>query len=368
MPTSFTQTYTQTPLTPYKAGAMLLADDYPVAANQVIPPGGVVAQVTAASVTDVQTLTGTASGGTFTIQFGNALSYVTAALAYNATAAQVQAALQALPNIDSGGVTCTGGPLGSGTVVCTFAGKLASQPQPLMVINNGNATGGSISVAHTAQGVQQYSIVNYNSALVANPTTAATLSDSATAGTWSTATSSTWEVAYTYVTAGGESLPSYAATIALATALHSIGVSSITGIPAGVTAVNFYVNGLFAKQQAVTNNATGAVTITGPAAASAAVPPPAVSTAYYYGDGSQIPIGVAKYKMATAPNGVITFGLTPTGNEYQPNNYAGNVFVSGWFSCSTLSVGGAAGVDQNTVNKLGRLTRGSLTTGVLKIY
>lgn len=39
----------------------------------------------------------------------------------NATAAQVQSALQALPHVGNGGVTCTGGPLGTAPVVCTFS-------------------------------------------------------------------------------------------------------------------------------------------------------------------------------------------------------------------------------------------------------
>ncbi|NEC20489.1 hypothetical protein [Streptomyces parvus] len=61
----------------------------------------------AAVTNEVQTLTvtGAPTGGTFTITWSG---QTTAALAYNATAAQVQAALEALSNIVPGDVTVTG--------------------------------------------------------------------------------------------------------------------------------------------------------------------------------------------------------------------------------------------------------------------
>ena len=63
-----------------------------------------------ARVNDVQTLSlsGNPTGGTFTLSFGG---QTTAAIPFNATAAQVQAALQALSSIGAGNVACAGGPL-----------------------------------------------------------------------------------------------------------------------------------------------------------------------------------------------------------------------------------------------------------------
>jgi hypothetical protein len=63
-----------------------------------------------ARVNAVQTLSvsGNPTGGTFTLAFGG---QTTVAIAASATAAQVQAALQALSSIGAGNVACAGGPL-----------------------------------------------------------------------------------------------------------------------------------------------------------------------------------------------------------------------------------------------------------------
>lgn len=67
------------------------------------------------------TLTGAPTGGTFTLTYS---SQTTAALPYNATAAQVQTALEALSNIDEGEVDVSGGPLLSAPIVVKYYGKL----------------------------------------------------------------------------------------------------------------------------------------------------------------------------------------------------------------------------------------------------
>ena len=105
-----------------------------------------------ASTNDVQTITttGVPTGGTFTLTFGGA---TTGNLNWNATAAQVQAALVALPSIGAGNVVCTAGPLPTG-VVCTFGGNLAGKALSAMT-HTDSLTGGSSPVAvvtHTTTG------------------------------------------------------------------------------------------------------------------------------------------------------------------------------------------------------------------------
>src|SRR5215207_7777373 len=75
---------------------------------------------------EVQTLstTGTVTAGTFTITWSG---QTTAAIAWNATAAAVQAALEALSNIAVGDVVAAGGPLPGTPVVLTFMGNLGLQ-------------------------------------------------------------------------------------------------------------------------------------------------------------------------------------------------------------------------------------------------
>lgn len=92
-------------------------------------------------VSEVQTLTptGTISGGTFTL---TARGYTTAALPFNATAAAIAAALNALPGVF---VTATGGPISTTAVVVTFtnSGDVAQ-----MVVNS-SLTGTSPVVTPT---------------------------------------------------------------------------------------------------------------------------------------------------------------------------------------------------------------------------
>lgn len=109
---------------------------------------------------DVQTITitGTPTGGTFPLVFNGQVS---AGVPYNATASQVQTALQALSSIGSGNVTCTGGPLPGTAVVCAFSGTLATGRQPLLLTGSGGLTGGTspaVSVAHTTPGTPQDTI------------------------------------------------------------------------------------------------------------------------------------------------------------------------------------------------------------------
>ena len=63
-----------------------------------------------------------ATGGTFTLTFDG---QTTAPIAFNATAAQVQAALEALSTIGPGNLTATGGDVDTARVDITFVGTFA---------------------------------------------------------------------------------------------------------------------------------------------------------------------------------------------------------------------------------------------------
>jgi hypothetical protein len=100
---------------------------------------------------EVQTLTasGPPTAGTFTLTYGG---QTTGAIAYNASAAVVQAALEALTNIGSGNVLGGGGPLPGTPVTITFQGALATTDVPLMTVNNAGLTGGTVAAATTTAG------------------------------------------------------------------------------------------------------------------------------------------------------------------------------------------------------------------------
>lgn len=94
----------------------------------------------AAATNEVQTatVTGAPTGGTFTLTWN---SQTTTAIAYNATAATVQAALEALSNIDVGDVTVTGAAGGPYTV--TFGGQYLGDNVAAMTASGASLTGGT---------------------------------------------------------------------------------------------------------------------------------------------------------------------------------------------------------------------------------
>lgn len=97
------------------------------------------------------TITGSPTGGTFTLTFSG---QTTAAIAYNATAAAVQSALEALSNINVGDVACTGGPLPGTLVTVTFGGQYLGVNVAAMTAT-GSLTGGSspaVAIATTTAG------------------------------------------------------------------------------------------------------------------------------------------------------------------------------------------------------------------------
>lgn len=115
-----------------------------------------------ANANDVQTvtITGTPTGGTFTLTFNG---QVTANIAFNATAATVAAALAALSSIgSSANVNVTGGP-GPGTPwVVTLQGSLGNQLQSAMTANGAGLTGGAspaAAVTHTTPGTTAEQII-----------------------------------------------------------------------------------------------------------------------------------------------------------------------------------------------------------------
>ncbi|MFJ9420684.1 hypothetical protein [Streptomyces sp. NPDC101249] len=111
------------------------------------------APVPLAGADEVQTVTisGTPTGGTFTLTFSG---QTTAAIPYNATASAVQAALVALSNISTGDVTCAGGPLPGTPVTVTFAGQYHGADVPQMTAS-ASFTGGTspaVTVTTTTPG------------------------------------------------------------------------------------------------------------------------------------------------------------------------------------------------------------------------
>jgi hypothetical protein len=110
--------------------------------------------LTYTAANDVQTLsvTGTPTGGSFLLNFnGDTIGPVL----YNSTAAQLQALLDADPQIGAANTLVSGGPLPGTALVITFQNLCGNLLQPVMTILSNSLTGGSSptpSVAHTTSG------------------------------------------------------------------------------------------------------------------------------------------------------------------------------------------------------------------------
>lgn len=100
---------------------------------------------------EVVTLTeGTAmTAGTYTLTFGG---QTTAALDYDATAAEVQAALEALSSIGTGNVSVTGGPISSAVMTITFQNDLGYQNVGAVTSDQTSLTG-TFAIAVATAGV-----------------------------------------------------------------------------------------------------------------------------------------------------------------------------------------------------------------------
>jgi len=89
---------------------------------------------------EIERITVKATGGTFTITYGGE---TTGSINYNASAAEVQAALEALADIEPGDVTVVGGPGGSAPYTLIFGGKLAEQSVTPVTTDRSGLTGGA---------------------------------------------------------------------------------------------------------------------------------------------------------------------------------------------------------------------------------
>lgn len=116
------------------------------ATTKVIPAGVALSKVgdyfvPYGGLSEVQTVTigGGATGGTFTISFDG---QTTAAIAFAASAATVQAALEAISNVDPGDIVVTG----SGPYTLTFGGQYTGKNVPQVTASAASLTGGTPTI------------------------------------------------------------------------------------------------------------------------------------------------------------------------------------------------------------------------------
>lgn len=131
-----------------------VAQDNTIKSAQVYQYAGVPSNGT--TELDTITIAASTSGGSFTITVAGGRT--TGAIAWSATdatlVAAVDAALEALPNIGTGGVSVSDGlTAGIGTMVITFLGKNARMDFPLLTITSSLTGGAAGTLTTTTPGV-----------------------------------------------------------------------------------------------------------------------------------------------------------------------------------------------------------------------
>jgi hypothetical protein len=97
----------------------------------------------------VQTMTVTATGGTYRLTFDD---QTTAAINHNANAATIQAALETLSNVEAGDIVVAG----AGPYTFTFAQAYANKTPPIITIDTSALTGGTATMAYTTKAAADY--------------------------------------------------------------------------------------------------------------------------------------------------------------------------------------------------------------------
>ncbi len=119
--------------------------------------------ITVGGVNEVQTVTisGTPTGGTFTLSFQG---QTTAPIAYNAASTVVQTALLDLAALDTSDVTVAGGPGPATPYTVTFGGRYASGDVPSLTASSTGLTGGAsptVAVTTTTPGAAGGTAIGY---------------------------------------------------------------------------------------------------------------------------------------------------------------------------------------------------------------
>lgn len=117
---------------------------------------GAASAFSGSAASEVQTVTSTATGGTFTLSMTyEGRTGTTAPIAYNASAATIKAALEGMQRpIGAGDIATVTGTMAT-SIVITFGGKLANVNVPLMTIDNASMTGGTASISQTTPGANK---------------------------------------------------------------------------------------------------------------------------------------------------------------------------------------------------------------------
>lgn len=142
MPTTAANIYSGHGLQPIMDAEDAITIPVNLAASTVFTAGTVLGEK--AGTNETQSLTmASATSGTFTLSFGG---QTTSAIAWNASAATIQAALWALSTIGSGNIAVTGGPISNSPIYVEFIGTLSAANQAAFTADVTSLTGAGAAV------------------------------------------------------------------------------------------------------------------------------------------------------------------------------------------------------------------------------
>lgn len=253
-------------------------------------------------------------------------------IAYNATAAQLQATLDALPNIGSGQVVVTGGAFPGTPLVVTFSGgRMAGKPQNAFVaVSSTYDAGATIAVAQTTVGVGGGLFDTVANVQVPNPAAAPSVSSQA-GGSWAADTvlvQTCWGNALGYTKLSPAAAVTFSGT-------NNLRVAAINAAntPDGATTLEVFVDGVHVKSIAVTTpGAAGNVAQTDIAdgtGGNGMAPPAFNSTA-----GK---IGVSVFDVTTNGKGELSYGQGAMPQFGLGSMQGGDVWLGGRFRLGDLS-------------------------------
>jgi len=328
-------------------------------AGMVVAKGAPLALITSASANAVFTLTVTNTPSSGAVQYSFLGETLT--IAYNDTATLLQAKLDAL--YGEGQFTASGGAWPGTPLTITaakdYVGLSVTAPSQLASSLNASAT---VAVATTTAGVANNRLIAWNPTKVTSPASGLSVSATGSGGTIFTGIHS---VQATWYNSNGETLPGPVAMVTL-TAGQNIRVAAITSgnVPTGASGLNVYIDGIFAKQIALS---TGAVPQTDIAGYDTSLTPkglPTANTAYVYSDGRQTLVGFAKYAFETDYKGRARFGSqSPIGKS---GDLSVEIVQGGILDVSGLSW--LTGTETEAIAQLGaRILSGSISANTAKI-
>ncbi len=282
---------------------------------------------TAVNAVQTFTITGTPTTGVSTWLFDG----IQFNIAYNSTAAQLQATLDALTSIGPGNVVVTGGAFPGTPLVVTFSGsQMAGKPQNAFIAVSNTFDTGSIAVAQTTVGVGGGLHDVLSNVQIANPSAAPSVS-SAGSGTWPADTLKV-QIAWGNDLGWTRLSPPANVTVAGSTAIRVAAINA-ANTPDGAKYLGVWVDGIHAATISVTTpGASGNVAQTDIADGTGSLgiaPPDANRTA-----GA---VGIAVFDITTDNKGRLTYSQGVAPQFGLGSLQGGDVWLGGRFRLGDLT-------------------------------